>query len=333
MTEPRSEQPLVSIITPVYNGENYLSDCIDSVLSQTYRHWEYIIVNNCSTDGTSEIIARHAKQDPRIRVHNNDQFVNVIQNHNIAFEQISPHGKYCKLIHADDLLFPTCIEDMVEAAESSPSVGIVGSYCIAGRRVECDGLAYPSPVVSGREIGRKTLLDEYYLFWSPSCLLIRSDLIRHRRPFYDSTYLHADVDVLYELLRDADFGFVHQVLTYIRVHEESMTARDSRKINTQLLSHLQLLLKFGPVYLSEDEYRDRSAQLFDKYYNALAVSVFEMKRSDFWKYQKSELKKLGHPLDGFKLFATVLGKMLFRPREAARHMKAAMLAKSSAPKP
>lgn len=55
-------QPLVSILTPVYNGEEYLAECIESVLGQTYQNWEYCIVNNCSTDRTLEIANGYAKR-------------------------------------------------------------------------------------------------------------------------------------------------------------------------------------------------------------------------------------------------------------------------------
>ena len=55
--------PLVSIVTPVYNGEAYLEECIESVLAQTYTHWEYIIVNNCSTDNTLDIARRYESKD------------------------------------------------------------------------------------------------------------------------------------------------------------------------------------------------------------------------------------------------------------------------------
>ena len=74
------DEPLVSVLTPVYNGEPYLQECIESVLNQSYRNFEYIIVNNCSTDRTLEIASEFAKKDRRIRVHDNQEFLDVIAN-------------------------------------------------------------------------------------------------------------------------------------------------------------------------------------------------------------------------------------------------------------
>ena len=127
-----SEEPLVTVLTPVYNGEAFLEECIESILRQTYRHYEYIIVNNCSKDRTLEIASQYAKRDSRIRVHNNKDFVGVIENHNIPFRLISSQSKYCKVVSADDWLFPECIKRMVELAETHPSAGIVGSYQLSG---------------------------------------------------------------------------------------------------------------------------------------------------------------------------------------------------------
>jgi len=58
-------QPLVTVLTPLYNGEKYLAECIESVLNQTYLHWNYVIVNNCSTDGSLAIAASYAAKDRR----------------------------------------------------------------------------------------------------------------------------------------------------------------------------------------------------------------------------------------------------------------------------
>ena len=56
-------QPLVSVLTPVYNGEDFLEECIESVLSQTYQNWEYLIVNNCSKDRTLEIALKYREKE------------------------------------------------------------------------------------------------------------------------------------------------------------------------------------------------------------------------------------------------------------------------------
>src|SRR5215472_16108204 len=120
------EPPLVSVVTPVYNGEEFLAECIESVLRQTHRNYEYLIINNCSKDRTLEIASAYAKKDNRIRVHNNTQVVGVIENHNTAFRLISTASKYCKVVSADDWVYPECIQRMVELAEANPSVGLVG---------------------------------------------------------------------------------------------------------------------------------------------------------------------------------------------------------------
>jgi glycosyltransferase involved in cell wall biosynthesis len=315
------KSPLVSVITPVYNGEPYLTDCIESVLNQTYQHWEYTLVDNCSTDGTAELIKRFAARDPRIRVVTNDRTVDVIQNHNIALKQVPAEAKYCKLVQADDWMFPECLDLMVRAGEAAPAAGVVGSYCLAGRKVRCTGLPYPTPVISGRELGRMTLLGMLYLFWSPSCLLIRADLIRGRQPFYRSSYLHADVEALYDLLQEHDFAFVHQVLTYIRTHEGSMTAQDAKRANTQRLSRLHLLHDFGPVYLDSGEFTKRLDALIGEYYENLALCVLERKAPEFWKHQKAELEKLGYPLSHLRLLRETVSALLSNPRGIARRLR------------
>jgi len=142
-------QPFVSIITPVFNAEKYLGDCIESVLKQTYKNWEYVIVNNCSQDKSLSIAQDYASKNKKIRVHNNQNFRNRIDNLNHTMRQISNKSKYCKVIHADDWIFPECIERMVAVAEAYPSVGIVSSYRLDENRVNLDGLPHSLTFISG----------------------------------------------------------------------------------------------------------------------------------------------------------------------------------------
>ncbi len=293
-------QPLVSVVTPVYNTEKYLAECIESVLAQTYGNWEYVIVNNCSTDRSLEIAQRYAQQDARIRIHNNDEFLNQFQNWNHAMRQISPESKYCKVVHADDWLFPECLARMVEVAEANPSVGIVGAYRLDEDRVNLDGLPYPSTVIPGREICRLSLLGGPYVFGSPTSLLIRSDIIHSREAFYNESIIHADKEVCFDILQEHDFGFVHQVLTFTRRHNESVTSLTLR-FNTRLLASFITFLRYGPVYLNEEEYEKRLEQVLENYYRFLARSVFELKEKDFWNYHRNELKKRGYPLSAVRL--------------------------------
>jgi glycosyltransferase involved in cell wall biosynthesis len=300
-------QPLVSVVTPVYNGEEYLAECIESVIAQTYQNWEYIIVNNCSKDRTRQIAQSYAQKDERIRIHDNQEFVSAIQNHHIAFSQMSPESIYCKVVHADDWIFPDCLTQMVQVAEMHPSTGIVGAYRLDEVWVDLDGLPYSSPVISGRALCRSSILGGPYVFGSPTSLLIRSSIIRSREAFYDEVHFaaHADTAACYEVLQKWDFGFVHQVLTYTRRHREAATSF-ARRMNTYFVGQLSILKKYGPIYLDIMEYEECLKQSIKHYYRFLGKSVFQKRDRQFWNYHKNALENLGYSLSSLKLFTALI---------------------------
>jgi glycosyltransferase involved in cell wall biosynthesis len=315
--------PLVSVVTPVYNGADYLAECIESVLSQTYRNYEYIIVNNCSTDRTLEIALAYAEKDPRIQVHTNTDFVGVMENHNIGVGLISPDAKYCKVVCADDFIFPECLAKMVELAEANPSVGMVGSYSLAGKKVMHSGLEYERSVVNGKEICRATLLGGPYVFGCPTSLLYRADLVRKREAFYPNNSPHCDTTVCYELLEDSDFGFVHQVLSYTRIHSASQTSR-SIKYGIIKLAVLSDFCRFGPEYLSRAEMKHRLAILVDDYYRSLVPFLLEQPRNrEFWERQKSELQEMGlqfSKIELLKVGFSRAARWFLRPRVVVKRI-------------
>jgi len=248
-----TELPLVSIVTPVYNGEKFLAEAIDSILTQTYPNWEYTIVDNCSTDRTLEIAQSYAREDKRIRICQNSNLLPIIDNHNLAMRQISEKSSYCKVLHADDLLYPECIAAMVKVAEAYPTIGIVSSYQLSGDRVVPYGIPYNIQFLTGRDVCRKSLMvGGFYVFGSPSSIIIRSDLVRARDPFY-SSHMFADVDACYNVLEESDFGFVHQVLTLTRLHDNTVT-KTHQDFGRNLLGQLTVLKKYGIVYLNQQEY-------------------------------------------------------------------------------
>lgn len=303
--------PVVSIISPVYNGEDYFVECIQSVLNQTYGEWEYIIVDNCSADTTGDIAAHFARQDARIRVHRNNEFVSALRNHNIGFGLMSPHSKYCKVLHADDWMFPDCLRQMVDLAEENASVGVVSAYSLYGTDVECTGLPYTSTVVPGRDICRRYLRRELNVFLSPSSVLIRSDIVRSKLPkVWREDRIHADVELWLEALLASDFGFVHQVLTFVRPHADSMTAKVGELLNTWTPSELDMLQKFGLECFDADEYERIWSRTMDEYLRFLGRCLFRRRGKAFWDFHRGQMKQLGHPLRPLRLALVALREAL-----------------------
>jgi hypothetical protein len=205
---------------------------------------------------------------------------------------LSPSSAYCKVVYADDWLFPECLEKMVALAEQNPNVGIVSSYRLYGSELSLGGLPYNISILSGREICRATLMSELYLFGTGTSLLIRSDLVRSRDPFYNESNLHADSETCFELLKTCDFGFVHQLLTFTRAQQGTLTSF-SRGRRTLLPGFLGYLTKFGPYYLSPPELKRATDRHLELYYRFLGQSVFQGRDYEFWKFHREKLGELG----------------------------------------
>jgi glycosyltransferase involved in cell wall biosynthesis len=272
-------------------------------------------VNNCSSDESLAIARKYAAANPRIQIHDNSQFLRVIPNHNLALRQISPQSKYCKMIFADDWMFPECLERMVAVAEKHPSIGIVGAYGLEGRKVVWTGLPYPSPVVSGRELARGRFLgpEEYvrarlYVFGTSTSVLYRSDMVRSRQSFFNEANLHADSEVCYDLLRNWDFGFVHQVLTFLRERPGSLTSF-SKQMNTNIAGSLYEVVTYGPDYLNKEEYEFALERVLSEYYDFLAGSLlFGRRDKEFWSYHRRKLNETGVGFSKVRLAKAVAAK-------------------------
>lgn len=301
--------PIITILTPVYNGEAYLRDCIESVLAQERPDFKYIIVNNCSKDKSGEIAEAYAKKDSRVQVHTNGKFVSAIENHNIAFNLVPPDSKYCKIVSADDWIMPDCLAKLVALAEMNPSVGIVGCYQRSGDRVRWQGIPNDINILSGREAARLGLLRGVHVFGTPTSVLYRSSLVRMRDRFFPHNRAYADTSACFDYLQYCDFGFVHEELAVERVHDGQWSA-EMDKLESSAVAFLDILTRYGHFYLTEKEFEARKKEAFDIYFRNLGGCFWKMKGPSFWKFHREVLNEIGYDLPWLKVAAAAIKEAL-----------------------
>jgi glycosyltransferase involved in cell wall biosynthesis len=290
--------PFVSVVTPVYNDDPYLEECIRSVLAQSHQNFEYIICNNHSSDRSSEIAADYAAQDPRIRVVSPPEFSPQAKNFNFALREISERSKHCKMLLSDDWMYPECIRKMVDVAEANPRIALVGAYRLIEEQPDCFGVPVGPSSFPGTEPCRWQLLDTAHPFGSQSTVMYNAEVVRSRAPsFFPENRFFMDVDIAFRILKDADFGFVHQVLTFSRYQPATVTDVASHSNAWPLLQYL-MVEQYGREFLTADEFEARYHEVTTQMYNGLGEQWlkdrvrFRRKRG-FWEFQRTHLGDIG----------------------------------------
>jgi glycosyltransferase involved in cell wall biosynthesis len=285
--------PLVSVVTPFYNTADYLDECIRSVRRQSFTDWEYLLVDNCSTDDSYEIAMRHQREDARIRVVKCTEFLGQLDNYSRALTMISDRSRFCKVVQADDLIFPTCLERMVDVALRFPRVGLVSAYALFGSRVYLYGLDLRDETLAGADAARLFLRDGLYLFGTQTSVLMRADLVRRKRPFYNAASPFADVEVCLDLLAESDFGFAHQVLTFTRRDNESLYS-GIRSYDPMALCRVVALHNHGNAFVDPPLLRQLSARARWQLYDFLGECVWRrLGDADLWRYYRRGLEYVG----------------------------------------
>lgn len=323
-----ARQPKVSVVTPVYNGARFLGEAIESVLSQTYSNWELIIADNCSTDDTLSIAHRYAAFDRRIRVIRTTHHLPLIQNWNRALGLQPPDTVYTKELHADDILMPNCLADMVALLEEFPTAAIAGSYILYGATVLHLGVPLGERLLDGHDVIRRTILGRWYLFGSPSSVMVRTRFARESGPvYYDDRLRHADVDACYRLLSRHDFGFVHQVLSATRTHPASITSTFTSFYSTIALEHFCFLRRYGPRYLDPKTFAREYRTARKQYRRQFARRLIGGGGIRYWRFHQRHLDLFGYrlgPADAIMGALTELALLIADTRHATRSIRKLM---------
>ncbi len=251
--------PLVSVLLPVYNGEAFVREAVESVLAQDYANFEFVIVDNASTDSTAEIIADYSN-DERVRVIRNAETRPRLENFVKAFANAAAESRWLKFIGDDDRLLPACLSEMVRVGEQSEGVGLVSSHYYDGERLVTGALPPGTEAVSGPQFLRRLLLEPEAraTVFSPASLMVSHRAYREMGGFR-TDLLHADSELFYRILNRYNLAFVHRPLTVSGYHSGSGQAGSTARGFT-----------FAEAYLI----RYRNLKLYDN----VNLSPFEVER-------------------------------------------------------
>jgi glycosyltransferase involved in cell wall biosynthesis len=302
------ESPLVSVVTPVFNGAEYLDECIASVVGQTYPNWRLVVVDNASTDSTPEIARRHARNDSRITYMRYEEGVDVNMNHNRAFNAVDPQSAFFKVVQADDWLYSNCLSEMVAVGSTSESIGVISAYQRWGDVVHLVGVPYGQNVFSGKAILRRTLLGGPNVTGNPTAVMYRTRVLTDRPDFFELGLAHADTEAAYRVLGGWDLGFVHQVLTYARRQPGSRIGRVER-VTTGIAEDVLFLVRYGPTALGADYRRTLRNRLqhLVRFHLTQSLRLARLSDSEFFEFHAAAAEKIRDESGGDREVSLAMG--------------------------
>ena len=235
-----NNNPLVSVIIPAYNHEKYITDCLKSVINQTYSNIEIIVINDGSTDLTEKVIKKF--------INNNDIDINFISKKNEGICKTLNNGlnlakgKYISFLASDDMFAPQMIEKEVEFMENNKSIGLVytDAYFINFNKITNKKYTDYKPII--KKCFKKGIQnkDIYKILFTDNIILALSTLIRKEcfellGPF-DENLRFEDYDMWFRITKEYPIGFIDEPLCYYRMHDMNFS-------NKRLLTYLQTTIR------------------------------------------------------------------------------------------
>ena len=251
----------ISVCIPLYNGEGYLKECLNSVINQSFRNFEVIIVDDQSSDASFEIARKYGNQDDRVLVFQNEQNLNLVNNWNRCIELSS--GKWIKFVFQDDLIELDCLEKMIESA--SPARGMVvcrrkiifdnvsktvkRSFDDYSRKLSIDSIFSSLSDISP-DAFCNAILDNlgYNFIGEPTSVMLHRSVFETVGKFNPRFIQLCDLEFFSRIGCNFGLRYTPETLATFRVHPKAMSliSRNTQKLRME--SHDLLLLYHELVY-------------------------------------------------------------------------------------
>ena len=209
-----NRSPLISVCMPVYNAERYVSEAIESVLSQTFKDFEFLILDDGSTDGSLAILKGYAERDPRIRLTSRPNkglapTLNELMN--------QARGEFVARMDADDISLPERLERQADYLRNHPDCVIVGCHALV---IDSDG----DPICVWFKDSGHEILDAQNLLGNRGTSLCHPAVIMRRQPvlevgrYYERFRIGEDLDLFPKLSERGRLANLPEALLKYRTH-------------------------------------------------------------------------------------------------------------------
>jgi len=281
--------PLVSIIISTYNRAHLIGETLDSVLAQSYTHWECIVVDDGSTDTTQKLIVKYCEKDSRFQYHQRpkDRLKGANACRNYGFELCQ--GDYVQWFDSDDILHQHLLEYKIEAFESTNLDGVISKTKMFQNNISN---------ICGKEnrtkLTKNTLEDflQQKLMWYLPDVLWKRDFLAGKKLFDEQLLAGQDRDFHARmLLKKPSLKILDRYLVYYRKHENSITKKINNTRNERLRrSHLVSLAKLIKLLKNE---------------NLLSYNLRIFFHGNVIKYLPAVFKSREHTILQMRLLATL----------------------------
>ncbi|MBW6442117.1 glycosyltransferase [Patescibacteria group bacterium] len=268
----KNNNPLVSVIMPAYNSEKYISEAIESILNQSFKDFEFIIIDDGSTDKTWEIIQEYAEKDERVVAVKNEKNLNnyACRNKGIKISK----GKYIVWQDSDDISMSNRLEKQVDFMENNLEVGICGSFM----QIFTDEKDLNIRKYSTEDKDLRKDIFKYSPIAQPTAI-IRKECYE-KVGYYDDSYdATQDLDMTFRIGNEFKLANIPEVLIRYRVHPNSVTYK---KVKKQIINALRIRRKYSEGYAYNLDFTGRVVMIFTWFSQFLPVNlvykVFEFVR-------------------------------------------------------
>jgi glycosyltransferase involved in cell wall biosynthesis len=221
--------PIVSVLVPTYNYARFLGEAIESVLAQDFREFELLVVDDCSTDDTAEVVKSFCSRDARVLFTVNTKRLGMVNNWNHCLEQA--RGTYVKFLFGDDKFCnPGTLGKMVRMMEERPGITLAASArAILNEKSRTREIwrHFPDGVHEGRDVITSCLAQNQNLIGEPSAVLFRRK--DAGRGFDPKLRQIVDLEMWFRLLERGRLAYTREALCGFRQHAQQQTVANFRE--------------------------------------------------------------------------------------------------------